>query len=147
MARPISGLEPDESLLITMTVTFRGALAATWRGWGMSSARTRIKHFAVWSDAAEQAKFPVSKPEMKIGVSDRRVLVWRPSFVAGRPTELVGAIPFDRLADVSVYRQGLAVSLTFLFTDGQIVEVESMRKRRMRKIADLVRAGIAQAAP
>ncbi|MCU1428564.1 MAG: hypothetical protein JWL83_2564 [Actinomycetia bacterium] len=147
MARPVPGLEPDEDLLATMTVTFRGSLAASWRGLGMASTRTRLKAFGAWSTAARQATFPVGKPEMIIGATGRRLLVWRPSFFAGRPRELVGSVPFERLAEVTVYRQGFAVSLTLLFTDGQIVEVEAMRKRRMRKIADIVRGGIGRGAP
>jgi hypothetical protein len=138
----LEGLEPDEPLLIVMTVTFRGALAASWRNLGLTATRTRLKHFAAWGEEARQSEFPVDKPEMKLGVTDRRVCIWRPSFMWGHATTMVGSFTFDRLADIAVYRRGLAVGLAFLFTDGKIVEVESMRKGRMRKIADMVRAGM-----
>jgi hypothetical protein len=121
-----------------MTVTFRGALAASTRGLGFMSSRGRIKHFTSWAAHAEHVGFPAVKPEMVIGVTDRRIAVWRPSFWFGRPAELVGTVPFEQLAQVEVYRAGLAVALVFLFKTGELVEVESMRARRMREIRDAV---------
>jgi Bacterial PH domain len=140
MARPDTGLEDDEPLLLTMTVTFRGAIAANMRGLALASSRTRLRAFAAWATHAEAVGFPTSKPEMLIGVTDRRLIVWRPSFWFGRPVEVVGTVPYDQLAQVEVYRQGLAVSLTFGFRSGEFVEVESMRARRMRRIRDAIRA-------
>jgi hypothetical protein len=139
VARPLAGLEDDEPLLVKMTVTFRGAMASNMRGLALASSRGRMRAFAAWAEHADQAGFPTSKAEMTIGVTDRRVAVWRPSFWVGRPTELVGTVPFDQLAAVEVYRQGLAVSLTFGFRTGEFVEVESMRAGRMRRIRDAIR--------
>jgi hypothetical protein len=140
VAGDVPGLEPGEALLARMTVTFRGSLAANWRGLGLASSRTRLKEFQVWAEAAGPAGFPIARPEMTLGVTDRRVVVWTPTFWLGRPKELAGGIPFSRLAVVEVYRQGLAAALTFGFTNGQFVEVESMRARRLRTIRDHVRA-------
>jgi hypothetical protein len=125
-----------------MTVTFRGAVASATRGLALSSSRARMKSFAAWAAHAEQAGFPTAKPEMTLGVTDRRVVIWRPSFWLGQPTVLVGTVPFEQLVAVEVYRQGLAVSLVFGFRSGEFVEVESMRARRMRRIRDTVRPHI-----
>jgi hypothetical protein len=81
---------------------------------------------------------------MLIGVTDRRIAIWRPSFWFGHPAELVGTVPFEQLAQVEVYRAGLAVALVFLFKTGELVEVESMRPRRMREIRDAVRPQLDQ---
>jgi hypothetical protein len=142
VARPGPGLDDDEHLLDRMTVTFRGSLAASWRGLGLASQRARLKAFRVWAAGADAVGFPVGKPEMTLGVTDRRVVVWLPTFWLGRPKVVAGSVPFDRLAQVEVYRSGLAVSLTFGFTNGEYVEVESMRMRHMRRVRDLVRERI-----
>jgi hypothetical protein len=143
VARRLAGLEDDEPLLAKMTVTFRGAIAANTRGLGMASSRARLRAFSAWAVHAEQVGFPTSKPEMTIGATDRRLFVWRPSFWAGRPVELVGTVPFEQLVAVEVYRQGLAVSLTFGFRSGEFVEVESMRAGRMRRVRDAIRPRLA----
>jgi hypothetical protein len=138
------GLEPEEPLLVTATVTFRGSLAASWRGWGVRATRTRLDEFATWVEAAHEADFPTLKPDMAIGVTNRRLVVWRPTFFRGRPADYFGDIPFERLAQVTVYRSGLVAVLTLLFRDGQIVQVEAMRGRHLREIAELLNAHIAQ---
>jgi hypothetical protein len=139
VAPPVPGLEPDEHLLDKMTVTFRGSLAASMRGLALASQRARLKTFRVWAAGAEANGFPVGKPEMTLGVTERRVLVWLPTFWLGRPKVLAGSLAYDRIAQVEVYRAGLAVSLTFGMTTGEYVEVESMRARHMRRIRDIVR--------
>jgi hypothetical protein len=143
VGRP-AGLEDDEPLVARMTVTFRGAVAANTRGLAFASSRARLRSFSAWAQHAEAVGFPTSRPEMTIGVTDRRVVVWRPSFWMGRPAELVGTVPFEQLAAVEVYRQGVAVSLTFAFRNGGFVEVESMRARRMRAIRDAIRPHLEQ---
>jgi hypothetical protein len=139
VARPVAGLEDDEPLLVKMTVTFRGAMASNMRGLALASSRGRMRAFSAWAAHAEQVGFPTRKTEMIIGVTDRRLVVWQPSFWIGRTGEMIGTVPFDQLVAVEVYRQGLAVSLTFGFRSGNFVEVESMRARRMRRIRDAIR--------
>jgi hypothetical protein len=139
VARPLAGLEDDEHLLVKMTATFRGAMAANMRGLALASSRGRMRAFSAWALHAQAVGFPVGKPEMTIGVTDRRVVVWKPSFWLGRPAEIVGSVSFEQLAAVEVYRQGLAVSLVFGFRNGEFVEVESMRAGRMRRLRDAIR--------
>ena len=139
MERPLPGLDVDEPLLVKMTATFRGALATNAKFFARSASRLRLRAFDAWAMHAEQVGFPTAKPEMVIGVTDRRVAVWRPSFWTSQPAELVGTVPFEQLAGVEVYRDGLAVALVFTFKTGQFVEVESMRAGRMRAIRDAIR--------
>ena len=144
MARPVPGLEDDEPLLVKMTVTFRGAIASNLRGFAFASNRTRMKAFNAWALHADAVGFPTRKPEMTLGVTDRRIVLWKPSFWMGQPDELIGTVPFDELAAVEVYRQALAVALVFGFKHGEFVEVESMRARRMKRIRDLVQTHLTQ---
>jgi hypothetical protein len=123
-----------------MTVTFRGALAANMRSLGMLLGRSRRKAFGAWAQHADQVGFPALTPEMMIGVTERRLVVWRPSFWFGRPVQMIGTVPFHHLAQVEVYRSGLASALVFVFKSGELIEVEAMRTRRLRGIRDAVRA-------
>ena len=139
MDRPFPGLDDDERLLVKMTVAFRGALATSTKFFAVSATRLRMRAFDAWAQHAEQVGFPTAKPEMVIGVTDRRIVVWRPSFWASQPAALVGTVPFEQLAAVEVYREGLSVVLVFTFKTGEFVEVESMRATRMRAIRDAIR--------
>jgi hypothetical protein len=125
-----------------MTVTFRGAFAANIRSLGLILGRSRRKAFGVWAQHAETVGFPTLTPEMTLGVTERRVVVWRPSFWFGRPAQMIGTVPFHHLAQVEVYRSGLASALVFVFKTGELVEVEAMRTRRLRRVRDAVRARI-----
>ena len=40
-----------------------------------------------WAADAAPRGFPPAKPEMMLGVTDRRLIVWRTSFFLGRPAE------------------------------------------------------------
>ena len=147
LRRPFPGLDEGETLLAHMTVTFRGSLAMSTKGLALASSRARLKAFSAWAAYAEQAGFPAPKPEMMLGVTDRRVVVWRPTFWFGRPKEVAGTVAFDDLAQVDMYRQGLSVSLAFVFKTGQIVEVESMRARPMRALRDALQARVGNVPP
>jgi hypothetical protein len=140
VARPIPGLEADEELVDRMTVAFRGSLAASTRGLALASSRSRLKQFHVWEEVAHSAGFPTDRPEMVIGVTARRLVLWKPSFWFGRPHDLVGDVPIKRLINAEVYRQGLAHVLALGFTNGMLVEVEAMRGRRLRHLRDAIRA-------
>jgi hypothetical protein len=125
-----------------MTVTFRGALAANIRSFGLILGRSRRKSFGAWAEHANAVGFPAITPEMTLGVTERRVVVWRPSFWFGRPAQLIGTVPFHLLAQVEVYRSGLANALVFVFKTGELVEVEAMRAGGLRRIRDAVRERI-----
>ncbi len=125
-----------------MTVTFRGALAANMRSLGLIMGRSRRKAFGAWAEQANRVGFPALTPEMTLGVTERRVVVWRPSFWFGRPAQLIGTVPFHHLAQVEVYRSGLASALVFVFKSGEMIEVEAMRTRRLRRMRDAVRERI-----
>jgi hypothetical protein len=140
VARSAPGLEPDEELVDLMTVAFRGSLAASTRGLALASSRQRLRVFHLWESGARTAGFPTDRPEMIVGVTARRLVVWKPSFWFGRPREVVGDVPMERVANAEVYRQGLACVLALAFNDGQYIEVEAMRGRRLRRLRDAIRA-------
>jgi hypothetical protein len=130
------GLEPGEQLLVRTPASFRGAtgtsISATF---ALASAHKRIEAYRAWQMPADLVGFKTAGPEMVLGLTDRRLVIWKTTFWFSRVSEISGEVPFDRLHDVVAVRHGLVTSVAFAFTNGQIVEVEAMRGRRLRHLA------------
>ena len=142
--KPPPGLLPDESVREVLAVSFHGSMASSARAIGMlGSNRVRIHAFGEWRSVADEAGFPAAGPDMVVGVTDRRLLVWRPSFWAARPSDLVGAIALSRVREVGVAQRGLVTVVTFALDSGLLVGVESLRPVRARRLAAAVRSGAA----
>lgn len=91
--------------------------------------------YANWSWHASSVGFPVAGPEMILGVTKERLLIWRPSFLRSRPRRFAGSIPLSRIQRAGVHRRLFASVLTLLFEEGTIVGVETMRTTRLRRFA------------
>lgn len=91
--------------------------------------------YALWARHASAVGFPVAGPEMILGVTQERLLVWRPSFLRSQPRRFAGAIPLSRIQRAGVHRRLFASVLTLLFEQGTIVGVETMRTSRLRRFA------------
>jgi len=143
--RELDGLDPGERLRATAAVSFRaGATTKTTKSVVKgSSVRARYDRFEVWQRAAEDAGFPTAGPDMIVGVTDTRLLVWGKSPFLGRITGLAGAMPLKRIAQVSAVRHGLVSGLA-LVVGSTIIELEAVRGRRLRRIAREVQAALAQ---
>ena len=139
MTREGFELEPGETLLAVTNASFRGAASASLRStFALGSARMRQKSYEDWRHAVELCGFPTAGPEMIMGLTDRRVVVCRTTFLGGRPSRFVGAIPLDRIAEIATVRHGLVTGLAFALRNGQVIEVEAMRARRLRRFATLL---------
>jgi hypothetical protein len=131
------GLEPDEILLARAPVSFRGATAASARStMALGSARKRMEAYYAWRDHAESVGLSSSGPEMVLGVTNARLLVWSTSFWFSRPSEIAGKLPLTKVAAVATKRHGIVTSMALALESGHIVEVEAMRGRRLRRLAD-----------
>ncbi len=108
----------------------------------LSSGRVRSRSYEAWAETARAAGFPTAGPEMALGLTDSRLVVWRVSFWVSRPIELSGDIPIDRLAQVVAVRHGLLTGVAFVLSNGSIIEVEAFRGRRLRHLAAAARAAI-----
>ena len=138
-------LEPGEELRATAHVSFRGAAGATARStFALGSARMRHRIYEDWRHAVEQAGFPTAGPEMILAVTNQRLLACTKTFWMGRLAHVDDAIPLTQIADVGVERHGIVVALVFAMANGQLVEVETMRGRRLRRFAEAVRAALPQ---
>jgi hypothetical protein len=136
-------LEPDERLRALARASFRGAFAATVRTtFSLAPARRRLEAFDAWSIGARAAGFAPEVPEMLLGITDRRLIAWRTTFL-GRPSSRTANLPLSRLHDVSIVRHGAVTGVAFVVDHG-IIEVEAMRGRPLRHFADEVRAAVAE---
>jgi hypothetical protein len=91
--------------------------------------------YAHWARRAAAAGFPVAGPEMILGITQERLLVWRPALLRSRPRRFAGAVPLSRIHSAGVHRRVFASILTLLLEHGTIVGVETMRGARLRQFA------------
>jgi hypothetical protein len=138
----LPGLEPGEQLLARAVVAFRGSAAATAQSMlSLRTERIRRQAFEAWRLVADQSGFPTAGPEMVVGATDRRLVVWRASFWWSRPKALAGSVPLEHVLDAATRRHGLVTSLALVMRHGEVVEVESMHGRRLRALAAAVHRG------
>ena len=137
------GLEPDERLISRAPASFRGATAASVRStFALGSARARRQEFDAWCMHAESVGFPAAGPEMWLGLTESRLIVWSTTFMLSRPGAVEGAVPLAEVAEVATVRHGLVTGLAVALTTGQFIEVEAMRGRRLRRFADALREAL-----
>ena len=142
--RPLPALDPHEDVLAWAAASFRGATAASGRGiFAVGSARTRLRAFDAWTEIARAAGFPTAGPDMMLGVTRTRLVVWQTSFFLGRPVAVAGTMPLERVAQVHAVRHGIVTGLAFVVADGTIIEVEAIRGRRLRRLAAAIRSVLA----
>ena len=94
--------------------------------------------YARWVRNASAAGFPIAGPEMVIGVSDDRLLVWRTALVRARPRRFAGSVALTDIQSAGVHRRVFASVLTLLFPQGKIVGLETLHSRRLREFATAI---------
>jgi hypothetical protein len=144
LGNELPGLEADEHLLARAPASFRGAaLTSISSTFSLGSARKRLEAYHAWRMQADGAGFKTAGPEMVLGITERRLVIWQKTFWLGRLARMAGEVPFSAVHEVATVRHGFVTSLAVAFKDGQIVEVETMRGRRLRHLAATMRAALA----
>ena len=124
-------------------MSFRGATAASARStFALAAARKRMNAYQAWREHAEALGFTTAGPEMVLGVTDARLVVWSTTFWLSRPGAIAGKLSLTKIADVAIKRHGFVTGLALALDDGDIVEVEAMRGRRLRHLANTLEAQI-----
>ena len=140
---PLGGLEPYETLISRAPASFRGATAASVRStFALGSARARHQAHYAWCDHATSIGFPAAGPEMWLGLTESRIIVWNTTFMLSRPGAVKGVVPLTNVAEVATTRHGLVTGLAVALTNGQFIEVEAMRGRRLRNFATALQEAI-----
>jgi hypothetical protein len=96
--------------------------------------------YARWSRRSSATGFPVAGPEMVLGITAERLVVWRPGLIRSTPRRYAGAVPLARIQSAGVHRRVFASVLTLLLEQGSIVGVETMRSKRLREFASHIPA-------
>jgi hypothetical protein len=136
VSRELPGLDVGEEVLASAQASFRGATAASSRGtFVFGGGRARVRSYTAWAEVASAVGFPTAGPDMVLALTNRRLAVWRTSFVLGRPVELAGDLALDRIAGVAAVRHGIVTGLALVLGDGTILEVEALLGRRLRTLA------------
>ena len=144
MDRRLPGLEPEERLLAHAPASFRGATAASVRStFALGAARKRLNSYYDWREYADAAGFTTTGPDMVVGVTDRRLVVWDTTFWLSRPGAIVGRVPLPKIGAVATARHGAVTGRALAFTSGAIVEIEALRGRRLRHLAEAIRGAMA----
>jgi hypothetical protein len=98
--------------------------------------------YFVWREHAESVGFTTTGPEMVLGVTNARLVVWSTTFWLSRPGAIAGKVPLTDVAEVATARHGIVTGLAVALKNGQVVEVEAMRGRRLRRLADVLRGAL-----
>ncbi len=151
MALTDLGLEPDEELLATLHVSFARRRTVDPGSFGPNPAAAHganpamalrlrrrptmsgIGAYRRWSADAQSAGFPVGGMTMVLGLTHRRLVVYAPTFVRGRPKRCAGAVALSEIAQISSLRSVLTARVIVLLADGSIVELETNRLSRARR--------------
>ena len=137
MDRP-DGLLEGEELLALLPVRFSAGtqthISEDQPGMVRPAVAQRFA-FARWAQTSSAVGFPIAGPEMVIGITPERLLVWRPSFVRNRPRRFAGAMALSEIRRAGIHRRVIATVLTLMFEDGTIVAVETFRASRLRELA------------
>ena len=87
---------------------------------------------------AHRAGFPAS-PRMVIGMTDRRLLVWKAGWVSHRPVRFLGDVPLERVASISVQPAVDKRRVTFTLLGSTPISVTAYRRDRPERFAENVR--------
>jgi hypothetical protein len=138
MRRP-EGLLDGEEVVALLAVRFSpgmpSSLDAPPRPGAQRPSVVQRHAYAHWARSSSTVGFPIAGPEMILGITQDRMLVWRPAFIRSRPRRFAGAFSLSRIQRAGVHRRVFASVLTLLFEQGAIVGVETMRGSRLREFA------------
>jgi hypothetical protein len=136
MNRRLPGLGPDERLLALAPASFRGAtMASLWSTFALGAARRRMQTYHAWREYADAAGFTTTGPDIVLGVTDSRLVIFATTFWLSRPRSIVGRVPLMKIGAVATVRHGMVTGLALALTTGEIVEFEALRGRRVRRLA------------
>lgn len=140
-----SVLQPGEILLAGCRANAKGATnaAAIGGAFGLIGGAVAV---AVMRNKAEKeeegsedndgsiaARWP-KEPQVAIGLTDRRLLVWKRSMMTAKPTELIAEFPRGQVTSLTAERGKLSDPMTISFADGSAVLVEVVRIDGARRI-------------
>ena len=137
-----AGLHDGETVVALQRVRFSPGMPESIATSGKSTLRPPSviqRHaYALWARRASTAGFPIAGPEMILGITEQRLVAWRPALLRSRPRRYAGAIPLNRINSAGVHRKVFSLVLTLLLDDGAIVGVETVHGAQLRRFASAI---------
>lgn len=85
--------------------------------------------------AAHQAGFPAPGPLFVLGVTNRRIVIWRPSSLLGRPAGIITEFPVRDISAMRLVRRLGPSRLALTLPSGAIVVLQNLWCRALPAIA------------
>jgi hypothetical protein len=137
-----AGLIEGETIVAMQRVRFSAGMPESVATSGKTALRPPSviqRHaYALWARRCATAGFPIAGPEMILGITEARLLAWRPALIRSRPRRYAGAIPLSRIHSAGVHRRIFSSVLTLLLDDGAIVGVETVHSTHLRSFATAI---------
>jgi hypothetical protein len=137
-----AGLIEGETIVAMQRVRFSAGMPESVATSGKTSLRppsvVQRHAYALWARRCATAGFPIAGPEMILGITETRLLAWRPALLRSRPRRYAGAIPLARISSAGVHRKVFSLVLTLLLDDGAIVGVETVHTTHLRRFATAI---------
>jgi hypothetical protein len=151
------GLEADETVLAELTVQYArhfdrdldprvagsshapepdpGPMPSVFGRGIVRLPRSGIGRYKSWAGHADAIGFPVGGMAMRLGVTERRLIVWTATFVLSHAKHYVGDVPLKRIVQASVTRT-MGGGRLHLVLDGEaLLTLETMTPGRARHFA------------
>ncbi|GBD87189.1 hypothetical protein BMS3Abin03_01116 [bacterium BMS3Abin03] len=87
---------------------------------------------------AKDAGIPLCQ-QMALGLTNKRIIIWKRSAFTGKPKEIIGEIPLSNIKDVSFEAGTFGDKLIFNFTEDKVLELESVKVDNGKGFADNLR--------
>ena len=71
-----------------------------------------------------------------LGISDRRLLIWKSSPMLAKPRELVASYPLTKIASIRRHRRLGPTRVSIVLDDGALVVVQALASRRLGDLSD-----------
>lgn len=92
------------------------------------AARRRQEGHEGATEGGLAAEFPAG--DVALGLTHRRMLVFKHSQVSGKPKELLAEYPLDRVVELSQEKRKVARSFRLRFADGSLVDLDVVKTAR-----------------
>ena len=102
-------------------------------GTPLATRRLAPRHLKL--STARQLGFPLPGWIFVLGVSNRRVLLWRTSPMLAAPHSLAASLPFDQVAALRGLRRLGATRLSIVLDGGAMVVVQALWSRHLADVA------------
>jgi hypothetical protein len=97
--------------------------------------KSGIGRYRAWQQHADEVGFPVGGMAMRLGVTERRLIVWTATFVLSHAKHFAGDVPLRRVVQASVSRSMGGGRLHLVLDGSALVTLDTMTPAKARRFA------------